>query len=158
MQVKTIAVNAAELAAAGRGIPAAGLPGANQAQAEAGKGFGPECKVTISREGKNFSRQQTARELAEEVKDLIEERHDADRIPKDEKEELPEEKDEQTKAPEEQENVQRALSWFITQFKTILQDGISVIIQEIPFFHTRYGCCKTKQYLRVGQQKLIRGD
>lgn len=60
MQINTITVNAAGLAAAGKGIPAVGLSGTNQVQAENGSQFGPECRVTISREGRNLSRQQAA--------------------------------------------------------------------------------------------------
>ncbi len=56
MQVKTITVNAADLAAAGRGIPTVGLPGVNGEQAGRKNVFGPECEVTISREGRNLSR------------------------------------------------------------------------------------------------------
>lgn len=69
MQVKTITVNAANLAAAGREIPAAagrkipaaGLPAVNQEQQAGRKNvFGPECEVAISREGRSLSRQQAA--------------------------------------------------------------------------------------------------
>lgn len=60
MQVKAITVNAAGLTAAGQGIQGNGLLGTNQSQAENSNTFGPECKVMISREGKNLSRHQTA--------------------------------------------------------------------------------------------------
>lgn len=59
MQVNTITVNAADLAA-GQGIQGAGLSGIKQVQAESNYMFAPECKVTISQEGRNLSRQQTA--------------------------------------------------------------------------------------------------
>lgn len=60
MQIKAITVNAAGMTAAGRGLPGNNLAAANQAQAENGSGFGPECRVTISREGKSLSRRQAA--------------------------------------------------------------------------------------------------
>lgn len=60
MQVKTITVNTAGLAAAGRGIQGTGLLGMNQVQTEANNMLVPECKVTISEEGRKLSRQQTA--------------------------------------------------------------------------------------------------
>ncbi len=60
MQVKATTVNAAGLTAAGQGIQENGLPVINQVQTQNGNVFGPECKVTISREGKNLSRRQTA--------------------------------------------------------------------------------------------------
>lgn len=60
MQVKTITVNAAGLAAARRGMPGTGLLGVNQQQTEANSMPVPECKVTISEEGRKRSRQQTA--------------------------------------------------------------------------------------------------
>ena len=50
MQIKAITVNAAGMTAAGRGLPGNNLAAANQAQAENGSGFGPECRVTISQE------------------------------------------------------------------------------------------------------------
>ncbi len=62
MQVKTITVNAAGMATAGRGIQGTGFPVVNQESAENNSMFGPECKVTISQEGRNLSRQQTVRE------------------------------------------------------------------------------------------------
>ncbi len=60
MQIKTITVNAAGLAAAKQGISGHHSLAANQVQAENGSQFGPECRVTISQEGKNLSRQQKA--------------------------------------------------------------------------------------------------
>lgn len=60
MQVKGITVNAAGMMAAERGIQGNLFSGVNQAQAGNKNVFGPECRVTISREGKNRSRQQTA--------------------------------------------------------------------------------------------------
>lgn len=60
MQIKAITVNAAGMTAAGRGLPGNNLAAANQAQAGNGKGVGPECRVTLSREGKDLSRRQAA--------------------------------------------------------------------------------------------------
>lgn len=60
MQIKTITVNAAGLSATGRGIQGTGLLGMNQVQTEINNMFAPECKVTISEEGRKRSRQQTA--------------------------------------------------------------------------------------------------
>lgn len=60
MQIKAITVNAAGTMAAERGLQGAGSPGAAQMQTESSKGFGPECRVTISKEGKKLSRRQTA--------------------------------------------------------------------------------------------------
>ncbi len=55
MQVRAITVNAVDLAS-GRNLPG------NRPQAQPGdNGFGPQCRVTISQEGRNLSRQQTAR-------------------------------------------------------------------------------------------------
>ena len=54
MQIKTINVNAAGLMSAGQGIQGA----RNQMQPPASM-FGPECRVTISKEGRDLSRQQT---------------------------------------------------------------------------------------------------
>lgn len=62
MQIKAITVNAADTAVAGHGIQGNGALDANQAQTENSNVFGPEYKVTISREGKLLSRRQTARE------------------------------------------------------------------------------------------------
>ena len=62
MQVRTITVNAANLTTAGRGIQGTGFPVVNQEPAGNNSMFGPECKVTISQEGRNLSRQQTVRE------------------------------------------------------------------------------------------------
>ena len=59
MQVKTITVNATGMATAGRGIQGTGFPVVNQESAENNSMFGPECKVTISQEGRNLSKQQT---------------------------------------------------------------------------------------------------
>lgn len=56
MQVKTITVNAAEMMAERQSIPGNGL----QVQVKNDHMFAPECKVTISREGRNLSRQQMA--------------------------------------------------------------------------------------------------
>ncbi|MCM1192239.1 MAG: hypothetical protein NC123_12805 [Butyrivibrio sp.] len=56
MQVKAITVNAAEMMTERQSIPGNGI----QAQAESNYMFAPECKVTISREGRNLSRQQMA--------------------------------------------------------------------------------------------------
>lgn len=58
MQIKTITVNAADLTAAGRGIQGTGLPGINQVQTVHNSMFAPECKVTISQEGRSLSKQQ----------------------------------------------------------------------------------------------------
>ena len=55
MQIKAITVNAAGMMTVGKGI----LEKGNQMQSEGGI-FGPECKVTISREGRNLSNLQTA--------------------------------------------------------------------------------------------------
>lgn len=55
MQIKAITVNAAGMMTVGKGI----LEKGNQMQSE-GSIFGPECKVTISREGRNLSNLQTA--------------------------------------------------------------------------------------------------
>lgn len=62
MQVRTITVNAAGLTPPEQGIQGKVSLGGNQRQAEGGNGFGPECKVTISREGKNLSRQQAEKD------------------------------------------------------------------------------------------------
>lgn len=62
MQVRTITVNAAGLTPPEQGIQGKVSLDGNQRQAEGGNGFGPECKVTISREGRNLSRQQTAQD------------------------------------------------------------------------------------------------
>lgn len=59
MQIKTITVNAAGLAAAKQGISGHHSLAANQVQAENGSQFGPECRVTISQKGRSLSRQQT---------------------------------------------------------------------------------------------------
>lgn len=60
MRIGAITVNAADMAA-GRDIQGKQVfPGADQAQAENGSMFGAECRVTISREGRNLSRQQAA--------------------------------------------------------------------------------------------------
>lgn len=64
MQIKAITVNAADTAAAGHGIQGDGALGVNQAKAENSNVFGPEYKVTISREGKLLSRRQTTQEEA----------------------------------------------------------------------------------------------
>lgn len=53
MKVEAITVNAAEMMAERQSIPGNGL----QVQAESNHMFAPECKVTISREGRNLSRQ-----------------------------------------------------------------------------------------------------
>lgn len=58
MQIKGITVNAAGTIAGERGIHGNVVSGANQVKAENGNVFGPEYKVTISREGKNLSRRQ----------------------------------------------------------------------------------------------------
>ncbi len=60
MEIKAITVNAAGTVAAEKGVQGIGLPSAKQGQVQAeGKDiFGAECKVTISREGKELSRQQ----------------------------------------------------------------------------------------------------
>lgn len=62
MQIKAITVNAAGTIAAERGIQGNGASGVNQVKAENGNVFGPEYKVTISREGKNLSKRQTGAE------------------------------------------------------------------------------------------------
>lgn len=59
MQVRTITVNASNLTTAGRGIQGTGFPVVNQEPAGNNSMFGPECKVTISQEGRNLSKQQT---------------------------------------------------------------------------------------------------
>lgn len=59
MQIKAITVNAADMAA-GRDIQGNRLSGVNQAQTENSSMFGAECRVTISRDGRNLSRQQAA--------------------------------------------------------------------------------------------------
>lgn len=53
MQIKAITVNAAGMAAEQR------VQGKIQQEQPVGSVFGPECKVTISQEGRNLSRQQT---------------------------------------------------------------------------------------------------
>lgn len=58
MQIKAVTVNAAGLTAAERGIRENGVSSINQAKVESSNMFGPEYKVTISREGKNLSRRQ----------------------------------------------------------------------------------------------------
>lgn len=60
MQIRAIAVSAAGMTAAGQGIQGNGSPDANQVQTGGGNMFGPECRVTISREGKNLTRGQAA--------------------------------------------------------------------------------------------------
>lgn len=60
MQIRAITVNAAGAMAAERGFQGNGASGVNQVKAENSNVFGPEYKVTISREGKNLSRRQTA--------------------------------------------------------------------------------------------------
>lgn len=60
MQIRAITVNATGIMAAERGIPGNGALSTNQAQTESSSMFGPECRVTISQEGKNLSRRQTA--------------------------------------------------------------------------------------------------
>ncbi len=60
MQVKAITVNVAGTMAAERGIQGNGALGVNHAKTENGNVFAPECKVTISREGRDLSRRQTA--------------------------------------------------------------------------------------------------
>lgn len=57
MEIRAITVNAADLAAE-CGIQGMGLPGASRVEAEDRSAFGPECRVTLSREGKNLSRRQ----------------------------------------------------------------------------------------------------
>lgn len=59
MQVRTITVNASNLTTAGRGIQGTGFPVVNQEPTGNNSMFGPECKVTISQEGRNLSKQQT---------------------------------------------------------------------------------------------------
>lgn len=66
MQVRAITVNAASLAAEWN-IQGNSPLGTDQAQAR-DSGFGPECRVSISREGKSLSRQQAAQ--AEKEKDV----------------------------------------------------------------------------------------
>lgn len=60
MQVKTITVSAAGLASAGQGFQGAGLSDIKQVQAQSNNMFAPECRVTISQEGRNLSRKQIA--------------------------------------------------------------------------------------------------
>lgn len=60
MEIRAITVNATGAMAAEQGIQGNGSPGTNQLQTENGNVFGPECKVTISRKGKDLSKQQTA--------------------------------------------------------------------------------------------------
>ncbi len=62
MQIKAITVNAAGTMAAERGIQGNRTSGVNQDKAENGNVFGPEYKVTISREGKSLSRRQAGAE------------------------------------------------------------------------------------------------
>lgn len=62
MQIKAITVNAAGTMAAERGIQGNGALGVNQVKTENGNVFGPEYKVTISREGKNLSKRQAGAE------------------------------------------------------------------------------------------------
>lgn len=59
MQIRSITVNAAGMAAE-KGLQGNTSSGTNHVQAEKNI-FGAECRVTISREGKKLSRQQTAR-------------------------------------------------------------------------------------------------
>ncbi len=58
MEIRAITVNAADTAAAGRGVQGFGPLNVNQEQAEGRDIFGAECRVTISRKGKELSRQQ----------------------------------------------------------------------------------------------------
>lgn len=62
MQIKAITVNAAGVTAAGGIVQGNGSSGVNLGKAENSNVFGTECKVTLSREGKNLSRSQTAQE------------------------------------------------------------------------------------------------
>ncbi len=125
MQVKAITVNVAGTTAAKRSIQGNGALGVNHVKTENGNVFAPECKVTISREGRDLSRRLaekdimqkavdadlgmarrdglngTSRELADEVRKLIDERNDVDRILQDKEEE----KEEQ---PEQVEGRERA--------------------------------------------------
>ena len=57
MQIKSITVNAAGMTAAEQGMQG----NRNQLQPESSM-FGPECRVTISREGRSLSRQQKVQE------------------------------------------------------------------------------------------------
>ena len=62
MQIGAITVNAAGMAA-GTGMQGRAVcPRTDQAQAGNGSTFGPECKVTISQEGRDLSRQQKTQE------------------------------------------------------------------------------------------------
>ncbi|MDE7353630.1 MAG: hypothetical protein K2O06_11350 [Acetatifactor sp.] len=59
MQIRAITVNAAGMMAAEKGIQGNAFPGVNQAQIKSNNMFGPECRVTISQEGRKRGRQQT---------------------------------------------------------------------------------------------------
>ena len=69
MQIKAITVNAAGMMPAGTGIQEK----KNQMRSEGGM-FGPECRVTISREGRKLSGQQTARSETGNAQSVREER------------------------------------------------------------------------------------
>ena len=69
MQIKAITVNAAGMMPAGTGIQEK----KNQMRPEGGM-FGPECRVTISREGRKLSGQQTARSETGNAQSVREER------------------------------------------------------------------------------------
>ncbi len=62
MQIRGITINAAGLTGPEQGMQGKVSLGAKQGQAEDGNRFGPECKVTISREGRNLSRQQAEKD------------------------------------------------------------------------------------------------
>lgn len=66
MEIRAITVNATGTAAE-RGIQGIGLPSTNRAETENRSVFGPECRVTISQEGKNLSRRQEAHTLQAEA-------------------------------------------------------------------------------------------
>lgn len=66
MEIRAITVNATGTAAE-RGIQGIGLPSTNRAETENRSAFGPECRVTISQEGKNLSRRHEARTLQAEA-------------------------------------------------------------------------------------------
>lgn len=69
MQIKGLTVNAAGMMPAGAGIQEK----KNQMRSAGGM-FGPECRVTISQEGRKLSRQQTARSEAGNAQSVREER------------------------------------------------------------------------------------
>lgn len=73
MQIKSITVNAAGMMAAEKGNQGNGAPCVNQVKTQGSSMFGPACKVTISREGKNLSSRPAAQN-GTVVQDVKEER------------------------------------------------------------------------------------